>query len=142
MEEILLGALASLSGKEALAAANEVDDLVAVAGCYLSGNPRTAGQNFEVALNGNAFGADTEVLQKPGHIEPIRNFAQFAVHCYFHIGDCHAFRRAAELRQPRLAPHSDLGLQPVAQLVASRGSARTYHKLATFRAKFGHWKCQ
>ena len=72
------GALSEL--REELAAADEVDDFVAVAGLDGSLVPLRARKDFEVAFDGDATGGKIQVLQEIGY-RGARGFAALTVDC-------------------------------------------------------------
>ncbi len=63
----------------ASAAADEVDDFVAVFGLDAGGFPLDAGQNLEVALDGDTVCVQPERNNQGGHGEPGLDFMPYAV---------------------------------------------------------------
>lgn len=61
------------------AAADEVNDLKAVASFDGGVVPSGAGEDFEVALDRNAVGAHSQVPKQRGHSQAGRDFASFSV---------------------------------------------------------------
>jgi hypothetical protein len=66
-----------------LAAAYEVDDFVAVTGMDGGVGPLRAGENFEVAFDGNAPGWEIQVAQQIGYSGALRGFSALSID-----GDC------------------------------------------------------
>ena len=62
-----------------LAAADEVNNLVGIAGLNKGALPICARQNVAVALNCNAFRRDSQVREKRGDIQAVGNFAWLAI---------------------------------------------------------------
>lgn len=62
-----------------LASADEVNDLVGIAGPNRSTLPIRARQNVAVALNCDALRRNSQVREKRGDIQTIRNFARLAI---------------------------------------------------------------
>jgi hypothetical protein len=73
--------------EEALAATNEVDNLVAVVRLDSCLDPSRAGENVQIALDGHAFGGQANVLEECGHIQPIGNLATLTVNRHSHGAD-------------------------------------------------------
>jgi hypothetical protein len=58
-----------------------MDDFVAVTGSYLRCGPICAGKNLKIALDGDAFGANSQMGEQARHVEAVRNLVRCAVYC-------------------------------------------------------------
>lgn len=92
-----------------LAAADELDNLEAVARLHRRFGPARARKNIPITLDGDPLRLHAQVPKQRGNTEAIRNFLRFAINY-----DCHAIPLRFQLfrqRGPRIRTHH------VAQLV-------------------------
>ena len=62
-----VGPTAAAAGQDVLAAADELDDFVAVAGLEWGSEPVWAGEDLEVAFDGDAAGIEAEFAEQVHH---------------------------------------------------------------------------
>lgn len=80
MAGLLLETLAGVPVGKALTSTDEVDNFVAIAWSDLRGVPLFPGQDFKIALDGHALGADSQMREQPGDIEAAGDLVCFSIH--------------------------------------------------------------